>query len=218
MKWLVLCLAARVFYFCISVESPWKVIIFDFRHFINPERYGQDKQTVKFMSMIEDLTSRESELMAFVESVDGSIEERYQKLKGNGIFEAYREVHSLYAENCSRGDLESLKRGLFIQWYSVTEPSCYTGIGELFYDAERGILTQLRALVFSSKLDAELSWMLNYYIEVGEFAFSRFNEYTGIREVMQNISNVNYPMTIIKDSMLNRGQLGIYWTSVFHLR
>jgi len=39
MKWLVMCLAARVINFYISVEPPWKIINFDFRHFINPERY-----------------------------------------------------------------------------------------------------------------------------------------------------------------------------------
>jgi len=38
MKWLVLCLVARVFNFYISVELPWKIIIYDFHHFITPER------------------------------------------------------------------------------------------------------------------------------------------------------------------------------------
>ncbi len=45
MKWLVLCLASRLFNFNILVEPPCKIIIFDFRHFINPERYGRLKPT-----------------------------------------------------------------------------------------------------------------------------------------------------------------------------
>ncbi|HIP49343.1 MAG TPA: hypothetical protein EYG92_10320, partial [Lutibacter sp.] len=55
------------------------------------------------------------------------------------IYAEYKNVHKEYAKTSGK-DIESLKRGLFIQWYSMTEPNYLTGISELDENAELKII------------------------------------------------------------------------------
>ena len=51
------------------------------------------------------------------------------------IFREYKKIHQAYAE-LSNHDLEAFKRGLFIQWYALTEPNYVTGISDLDENTE----------------------------------------------------------------------------------
>ena len=60
-------------------------------------------------------------------------------------FLEYKKIHQAYAE-LSNSDLEALKRGLFIQWYALTEPGYLTGIGDLDENAENQIIQALKQI------------------------------------------------------------------------
>jgi len=59
-----------------------------------------------------------------------------EKLSAEGIFDRYRNIHKSYLELYFRiADeaikLEILKRLIFLNWYAMVEPSCFTGIEDL---------------------------------------------------------------------------------------
>ena len=71
------------------------------------------------------------------------------------IFIEYKKVHQAYAELSSH-DIEALKRGLFIQWYAMTEPPYLTGSGDLDESAGDKVIQSLNELITSDKIDEEL--------------------------------------------------------------
>jgi hypothetical protein len=91
---------------------------------------------------LQDLANREIELYKIVTSLDGTMEEKTRQLEKNGVFERYKEIHKTYAE-LHKQDLEALKRGLFLTWYALVEPPCFTGIKDLDAEAENRIMHTL---------------------------------------------------------------------------
>ena len=123
------------------------------------------------------------------------------------IHTEYKNVHKEYAEMSDK-DIESLKRGLFIQWYSITEPNYLTGISELDEKSELKIILELKNWIDKNKTDNELNCMLNYYME-WDYVFEKFKNIMEFKktENLVNLSN-------IKLKMIDRGQMGIYWNSI----
>jgi hypothetical protein len=153
---------------------------------------------------LTELTDKETELYSSaIDLYDG----KEKQLTLNQIHAEYRNVHKEYAK-MSETDIESLKRGLFIQWYAITEPNYLTGIAELDENAERKIITELKKRIDQNKADNELKWMLNHYLN-WDFVFYRFKK---IAEFKKN-KKVTY-LTNKKLKMVNRGQMGIYWNSI----
>ncbi|WP_026968768.1 hypothetical protein [Algoriphagus terrigena] len=74
--------------------------------------------------------------------IRGTMEDKYTLLREKGVFEEYEKIHLPYADKAEE-DLESLKRGLFIQWYAITEPGCITRINELNENATCKIIRQI---------------------------------------------------------------------------
>lgn len=71
---------------------------------------------------IDELGKEEDKLIFQVECTQGTIEVMLEQLSTAGVFVAYKQVHSLYAD-LAKNDNEALKRGLFLQWYGlVTAP------------------------------------------------------------------------------------------------
>ena len=62
---------------------------------------------------VNELDQKESELLLQVNNTQGSIEGKTGQLKVEGVFDAYKQVHSRYA-NLAQEDSEALKRGLFL--------------------------------------------------------------------------------------------------------
>ena len=71
---------------------------------------------------IDELDEKERNLLLQINNTAGSIEEKLHQLQVKGIFDAYKQVHSDYAD-LAQENHEALKRGLFLQWYALVEPS-----------------------------------------------------------------------------------------------
>ena len=159
---------------------------------------------------LTDLTKKETELYSLViDLYNGKGNSESNGLTLNEIYAEYNEVHSEYAK-MSETDIECLKRGLFIQWYSMTEPNHLTGIAELDGNAETKIITELKKRIEQNKADNELKWMLNHYLN-WDFVFEKFKN---IAEFNEDENVVD--LTNIKLEMVNRGQMGIYWNSIIN--
>ena len=162
---------------------------------------------------ITALALRENELYAEVLSVNGSMQEKHALLEALGVYEKFKQVHNEYARLCDT-DLEALKRGLFIQWYSLSEPNCFTGIFLLNSFAVKNVLDCVYRHLLSNEPDFELRWMLSYYSEICEFMFEEHLQLKLFYENLNESYKVDLPDCIDREAMKSRGQMGIYWNSI----
>jgi len=164
---------------------------------------------------IEQLAKTETELYSNVLDLCRmeQTEEHNEKLKT--VFASYRVIHKQYSVLAKEQD-EALKRGLFIQWYAITEPNYLTGIEQLDAEAEKKIIDFLEDKIQSNSLDSELKWMLNYYAN-WDYVFDRFKNRKGLAELITN-STDGLPIGLVIDkvAMNKRGQMGMYWNSLNH--
>ena len=160
---------------------------------------------------LQQLSDLELELYNQVISVSGTMEEKEIIISKMGIFDEYKKLHKEYA-NISSENLEAIKRGLFIQWYSVTEPSCFTGINCLDDNSEEQIIKSIDKLLEVNGNDMELDWMIRHY-RVWDYAFERFKRYKKFYNEINNPISVEM-VDFDKKEMHNRGQMGIYWSSI----
>ncbi|WP_147088456.1 hypothetical protein [Subsaximicrobium wynnwilliamsii] len=155
-----------------------------------------------------DLTNKENELYLFtINLYNGKVNSGSKDLTLDKVYAEYKNVHKEYAKMANK-DIESLKRGLFIQWYSMTEPNYLTGIAELDEKSELKIIAELKNRIDKNTTDNELNWMLNHYLE-WNYVFEKFKNIADLRK-KENLKN----LTNKKPKMINRGQMGIYWNSI----
>lgn len=158
---------------------------------------------------LEDLAKNEFDLYNIVCSIGGSMEEKEAHIHGLDIYSKYKEIHREYAK-LSKTNLEALKRGLFLMWYSMSEPSCFTGIKLLDLDSEEKIIRIIDRRLKRSITDYELEWMLDYYSN-WEYAFERFSHYSEFQSRLGRELKTELPDRIDRNEMGSRGQMGLYW-------
>ena len=161
---------------------------------------------------VEDLALEEMKLLSQTLELAGTMEEKGDKVVYFGISSKYSKVHMQYSQ-LAENSLEALKRGVFISWYALTEPMCYTGIGNLDSTAERTILNALNRRLKNDVTDYELDWMLDYYSN-WDFVFERYTELEHLQARMKRSEKVEMPEKINRDEMNQRGQMGYYWNSL----
>lgn len=157
---------------------------------------------------LTDLANREKELYSStIDICDGKTNSENQGLTLDEIHSEYKNVHYEYSIMADK-NMEALKRGLFIQWYALTEPNYLTGISELDDKAERKIITYLKNLIDLNKADTELLWMLNYYLS-WDWVFDRFKDIIEFKKMDEEDKTL--PTKIETEG---RGQMGFYWNSI----
>ena len=161
--------------------------------------------------MINELTNKETELRQKILSLNGTIEDKNKQVKNLGISNEYKIIHQKYAE-LSGENIEALKRGLFISWFAVSEPTFLTGIDELDENAQDKIVKEINERIKNETVDFELNWMINYY-KNWNYAFTRFAKYELFYAKIMSEEETEMPK-IDKIKMENRGQMGIYWNSL----
>lgn len=161
---------------------------------------------------IEDLANQEIELLNQVLELVGTIEEKNDKVVYFGYGDKYSKIHEEYSR-LAKSELEALKRGLFIIWYALTEPSCYTGIVILNEEAEIRIIKVLDRQLKENITDYELGWMLDYYSN-WDFVFEKFSEFKYLQKRLKRKDKIELPDQIDRKEMSQRGQMGKYWNSL----
>jgi hypothetical protein len=160
---------------------------------------------------IDELTKKEIEIVSKIQTIEGTIDEKYEKITKAGLFSEYKMIHQEYAKLCF-DDIEALKRGLFIYWLSMSEPSFLTGIDELDEDSNVRIIIEIDKNIKNQTMDSELENMLNYY-KNWDYIFSKYSKFNFLHSKM--MSNDNFDShNVDKNKMINRGQMGVYWSSL----
>jgi len=169
--------------------------------------------------LIEEITIKENNLLNRVPQYKGDMNLVIEKMQGDKIFKRYSEIHKYYVELANNEkNIEALKRAIFIQWYSLSEPSCFTGIRDLSEEAENLSLKILEKLISENKIDNEFNSMLFHYKEVNDIAFIKFKNHQILKDYLMNIPQHNPNETLSKFSFNNRGQLGNYWNSLLNIK
>lgn len=171
------------------------------------------------MTLLE-LTAEEDRLLEAVSRVTGSMEERASKLRRAGVSAAYAEVHSAYVLLAEKeGAVEALKRAVFLQWYLISEPGCFTALLEMDAAAERRALDLLDGLVARGEFDEEFQWMAAYYFRVTDFYLPGHEGLEALKEFSRrNQGELWSRGAPSRASLSGRGQMSAYWLSIRHPR
>ncbi|WP_190811439.1 hypothetical protein [Flagellimonas sp. S3867] len=161
---------------------------------------------------IDELAIKEQHLYSSVIELEGTIEEKSDKVVYFGISKEYREIHQEYSR-LAKSDLEALKRGLFLTWYSIAEPTWLTGITDLHEESEERIIKVLDRRLKRDITDYELDWMLDYY-SGWDYVFERFTDFKNFQNRLKSKSKNELPNEIDRMKMEQRGQMGVYWNSL----
>lgn len=150
--------------------------------------------------------------MTHVTSLVGLMEEKQAQLARDGVFDAYARVHAAYADLAMQGDMEALKRALFLQWYAVSEPACFTGLWEVMPEPERCVLERIEHLVSTDSLESELVWMLPYYFSISDWYFELHEGLPALTAWLQERAHWGFPEEQTRNPALDgRGQMSAYW-------
>lgn len=139
------------------------------------------------------------------------------------IFEDYKSLHSeylniYYQSNIEAIKIEALKRLIFLNWYYMLEPNWITYINELDNNTMLSAYEILNNLIKAEHLDDEFKWMLSFYSSwdfiIFQFSEDKLPELTSFVNKVDNTIFHCPKKSIIDSTMVNRGQMGIYWKSV----
>jgi hypothetical protein len=159
----------------------------------------------------KELAEKENYLHSIVIDIYYNGENTKSKEILEDVFVYYNKIFTEYV-NLANTDDEALKRSLFIQWYSISEPNYLTGIPELDTETEIRLCEILENKIKNNLLDSELKWMLNYYA-IWDYIYERFEKFIEINKFIKNRNEEHLPK-INKKEMENRGQMGEYWNSL----
>lgn len=161
---------------------------------------------------IESITSQENNLLNLIHQYKGKMAAMTDEMQKDGIFQRYAIIHKAYVQTAiNENNVEALKRAIFIQWYSLSEPSCFSGIYELDENGEKQALDMLEKLVEEDKVDSEFESMLFHYNAVCDITFLKNIK---LKQSLDRISEQDSIQKLSKYSFENRGQMGEYWRSV----
>ena len=159
---------------------------------------------------LDDLTALENEWLAR-HPAQGFMEERDTFLRENGVYGAWRRIFAEYVALARSGDLEALKRALFLTWYEQAEPSELSGLDLLDAGLKEEVFQMLEDLAARDGFDDELQWMLPYYHSIADWYLpSGFDRVEKASKQSEELWRRRCP----GGSFDNRGQLGIYWESI----
>lgn len=167
---------------------------------------------------LDNLTSREADLISHVNARVGLMEQKEVELREDGTTSAYRELMSDYLLLAASGSIEALKRAVFIGWYARSEPECFTGLGDIT-DAQF-IQSQEIAAQWLDSCDAddEFAAMLGYCVRVYDW-FGGSSSADRLASQARQFVDLPGPWTSYDLAQFAmRGAMGDYFSSIISAR
>jgi ubiquinone/menaquinone biosynthesis C-methylase UbiE len=148
---------------------------------------------------LKELTALESEQLSTL----------YEQV---GVVEAWQRIFREYVALAREGNLEAMKRALFLCWQNVASPGWLPNTAVLF-DAEliREVYGLVNDLARNGELDSEFTWMLPYYYMIADWYLPP--EFDAIVKASQQ-NRYLWRQGCLESSFDGRGQLGKYWASI----
>jgi hypothetical protein len=139
----------------------------------------------------------------------GSDEEWGMMYIETGICDAWGRIFNAYVDLAREGDIEALKRAIFLVWIESTEPPQVSWIWDLDEERVKEVLCLANTMAKEGRLDAELQWMLPWYSHITHY-LCQFEDLDDIVKASKGDPFAYYE-GCLKSSFDNRGQLGRYW-------
>lgn len=130
------------------------------------------------------------------------------------VYEAWNKIFGLYVVEARNGDVEALKRALFLYWYSWAEPCWLSGICVLDDDLSIEVLGMVNNIVKNGALDIEFKWMISCYYAVADLYIDNFEGFDELKKISKIIDSDLWMEYIEKACFSGRGQMGNYWQSI----
>lgn len=164
---------------------------------------------------LTSLTLHEFDLLAHVESLVGTIEDKSAALRADGTAAAYREVASGYLQFARSGSLEALKRALFLCWYAQVEPPCFTGLGNIDSDQILQAKELMVRRLESGDFDDEYAAMIGWYARVADWWFSGAETVPDVTDRVREFTSLACPSDVCEaGEFVGRGAMGAYFLSM----
>jgi hypothetical protein len=146
------------------------------------------------------------------------VRDRETLYEQTGVYVAWRDIFQQYVALARAGDLEALKRALYLVWAERSIARLITGLKDLDQGMMQETLEMADKLAQDGRLDAELEWMLPYYYVVERSYLDRFKNFDTLKRVSQEHPFL-YRHRCPDVSFEHRGQMGDYWKAEqTHLR
>ncbi len=152
------------------------------------------------MNKLKELTLFDNFIL---KKINKTLKEKKQ-LKESEIPLLYRDLFIKYS---FLDDIESLKRAIFIQWYSAIEPIENTGMGMMDALIEKQNLIKVHQLIENQLIDEEFVFLLNHYNFIGDWYFESFG-------LKLNSFDLESQSKLESKNFENRGVFGKYWKSI----
>ena len=163
---------------------------------------------------LHTLVEEEDRLIALVEAQVGLMEEKEDALVRLGVFAQYAAVHEAYVSLAhEQNSLEALKRALFLQWFAVAEPACFSGLREIRKAPESRLWILIGEFLRADAADDELHLMLASYYALSDFYFDAAASQEVIASARAGRAFTDVRSTLVEDQFLDRGAMGEYWSS-----
>jgi hypothetical protein len=132
-----------------------------------------------------------------------------------GVYDVWTMIFKQYVLLAREGNVEALKRALFLAWYGQIEPShlCGIKIQDLGANLVREVLQMTNALIEKDQLDEELTWMLPWYRHIVPWYLDGCDDLEGLKRVSGGQWSL-YQQGCVESPFADRGQLGQYWRSI----
>ena len=92
-------------------------------------RWGKGQENYQNTDL-KELTQKEHTLLNRMPQ-HGSFEEKHELLENSGFYAEWQQIFADYVSLVSIGDLEVVKRALFLLWYQHSKPHQLSGIKDL---------------------------------------------------------------------------------------
>jgi len=169
------------------------------------------------VSVLSVLADQEEAILGVVGSLTGLMEKQHERLVELGVYAEYQAVFGGYLRLLSdpEAGAEALKRALFLSWYDLSEPACFTGVSELPSDGRYLVLEALNSAFARGAIDNDLPWMVPYYHHLTDFAFPNLNDHPVLARFLEDADPESYLRARLESRQFEgRGQMGRYWQSI----
>jgi hypothetical protein len=189
---------------------------------------------------LEELTDLENAWIGKLPK--GSPEDERDDGQETGVYAAWGKIFELYVIEARKGEMEALKRALFLYWYSCSEPNELSGIPVLDKTLVKETLQIVNDTARRGELDTEFEWMLPYYYDTTDWYIDQFRGLRRLKKVSKANRAIYMPNwdqpacyeslsepkeasarkvdldpweeLCLRSSFSDRGQMGHYWKSI----
>jgi len=133
------------------------------------------------------------------------------QLRQDKVINKYQEIYLSYNSIYIQfQNLEALKRMIFLQWYSVSEPLALSGLVGLSNEVQKNNIKVTENLIKDNFIDKEFKIMLLHYYAVSNWYFDSF----AIKLSIDKLDLKDMSKVACVEDFDNRGQMGEYWKSL----